>query len=115
LIDEVSVVKLAKLLIRKPIGVKAKETRFGEESFKILDLYCSVINKLELDATTTNFSVGLEIISKDRGQDKFGTIYYLSPHGEPFPVEGPIKNYQMLKVLIWYQSLGMMIFQELSM
>jgi len=92
LIDEVSVVKLAKLLIREPIGVKAKETRFGEESFKILDLYCSVINKLELDATTTNFSVGLEIISKDRGQDKFGTIYYLSPHGEPFPVEGPIKK-----------------------
>ncbi len=97
LIDESSVVKLAKLLIPEPIEVKAEKTRFGEESFKILDLYCSVINELELDSTTTNFSVGLETISKDRGRDKFGTVYYLSPHGEPLPVEGPIKELSDIK------------------
>lgn len=92
LIDESSVVKLAQLLIPGQVKVKAEKTRFGEESFQILDLYCSVINELGLDATTINFSVGLETISNDRGQDKFGTIYHLSPHGEPFPVEGPIKE-----------------------
>jgi len=92
LIDEVSVVNLAKLLLPEPIETEAKETRFGEESFKVLDLYCSVIRKLDIDATTTNFSVGLKITGKDRGRDKFGTIYHLSPYGEPLPVEGPIKT-----------------------
>ncbi|MCK4244008.1 MAG: hypothetical protein KAX20_00095 [Candidatus Omnitrophica bacterium] len=92
LIDESSVVKLAKLLIAKPIEVKAGKTRFGEESFQIMDLYCSIINELEIDATTTNFSVGLEAISEDRGRDKFGTVYLLSLHGEPVPLEGAIKE-----------------------
>lgn len=92
LIDESSVVRLARLLMPKPIEVKVKKTRFGEESSRILDLYCSVINKLELDATTTNFSMGLEITGEDRGRDKYGTVYQLSPHGEPFPIEGAIKE-----------------------
>lgn len=106
LIDEVSVVRLSRLLIPKTVEIKAEKTRFGEESFKILDLYCSVISKLEIDATTTNFSVGLEIISDDQGRDKFGTVYYLSPHGEPLPVEGPIgelsdvKRFDMVSKLV---------------
>ena len=91
LIDEASVVKLAKLLLPEPVEVDVKETRFGEESYKILDLYYSVIEKLRIDATTTNFSVGLKITGRDRGKDKFGTVYHLSPYGEPLPIEGPIK------------------------
>lgn len=91
LIDEISVIRLADLLLPEQVEVKAEKTRFGEESFKVLDLYCSVIEELKIDATTTNFSVGLEIISENRGRDKFGTVYHLSPHGEPFPIDGPIK------------------------
>jgi uroporphyrinogen decarboxylase len=92
LIDEISVIRLAKILMGDKVEVKAEKTRFGEESFKVLNLYCSVVEKLEIDATTTNFSVGLEVTGKDRGRDKFGTVYMLSPHGEPLPVEGPIKT-----------------------
>lgn len=98
LIDEVSVVRLSRLLIPKTVEIKAEKTRFGEESFKILDLYCSVISKLEIDATTTNFSVGLEITNDYQGRDKFGTVYYLSPHGEPLPVEGPIGESSDVKI-----------------
>ena len=92
LIDEVSVVRLAKLLLTDMVEVKEEKTRFGEESYSALDLYCSIIEKLEIDSTTTNFSVGLKVLSEDRGKDKFGTVYYLSPHGEPLPIEGPIKE-----------------------
>jgi uroporphyrinogen decarboxylase len=92
LIDESSVVKIAKLLMPEVTEFKAEKTRFGEESFKVLDLYCSVVNELEIDATTSNFSVGLEIVDGDHGRDKFGTTYKLSAHGEPCPLEGPIKQ-----------------------
>lgn len=92
LIDEASVVKLAKILMPGPMKIKAKKTRFGEEGIPVLDLYCLIINELKLDATTTNFSMGLEIITEDRARDKYGTVYYLSPHGEPMPQEGPIKE-----------------------
>lgn len=92
LIDESSVVKLAKLLMPGSTEVRAEKTRFGEESFKVLDLYCSVVNELEIDATTTNFSVGLETLDENHGKDKFGTTYELSPHGEACPLEGPIKK-----------------------
>ncbi|MGM0368672.1 MAG: uroporphyrinogen decarboxylase family protein, partial [Actinomycetota bacterium] len=89
LIDEISVVNLAKLLF-PDTKAQAKKTRFGEESSKILDLYCSIIGELHIDSTTTNFSVGLKEIDESRGRDKFGTLYYLSTHGEPIPLEGPV-------------------------
>ncbi len=96
LIDEISVARLAKLLFSET-GVEVKKTRFGEESTKILDLYCSVIEEMDIDSTTTNFSVGLKEIDESHGKDKFGTLYYLSEHGEPIPLEGPAKNLEDAK------------------
>lgn len=92
LIDEVSVVRIARRLFPEAGDVKAGKTRFGEESSKVLDLYCSVVDELGIDATTTNFSVGLETIGEDRGRDRYGTVYQLSTHGEPFPLEGAIRE-----------------------
>ena len=91
-INEPSIVKLAKLLVPEAVKVEAAKDRFGEERLEVLDLYCLLVDKLGLDATSTNFSIGTERISEDIGRDKYGTVYYLSEHGEPFPVEGPIKE-----------------------
>jgi uroporphyrinogen decarboxylase len=96
-INESSVVRLAKLLTSEPIEIKAMKDRFGDESFEILDLYYLVVKALELDSTSISFSIGIERISEDLGRDKFGTTYYLSEHGAPFPVEGPIKDRSDLK------------------
>lgn len=91
-INEPSIVRLARLLAPEAVDVEAAKDRFGEERFEILDLYCLVVEKLGLDATCSNFSIGIEPIGEDRCRDKFGTVYYLSEHGEPFPLEGPIKD-----------------------
>ena len=64
----------------------------GEERLEIMDLYCSVVKALDLDATSTLFSTGLKQTGEGRGKDKFGTVWSLSEHGEPLPVEGPIKG-----------------------
>jgi uroporphyrinogen decarboxylase len=91
-INESSIVRLAKILMPEQVKIEAGMDRFGEESLEVLDLYCSLIEELGLDATCTNFSIGIENIGGDRGRDKYGTVYFLSEHGEPTPVDGPIKT-----------------------
>lgn len=96
-INESSIVKLAEVLRPETVEVKATKDRFGEERLEILDLYSFLIKELELDATCTNFSMGLERISENRGRDKYGTLYCLSEHGEPVPVEGAIGSASDIK------------------
>jgi len=91
-INESSLVRIARILRPDAVQIEATRDRFGEERQEILDLYCLVVEELGLDATCSNFSIGLERISEDRGRDKFGTVYRLSEHGEPFPIDGPIKT-----------------------
>ena len=95
--NESSIVKLAKLLRPEAAEVRARKDRFGEESYQILDLYCLIVEELQLDTTSMNFSIGMKITSNSYCQDKYGTIYSLSEHGEPVPVKGPINNLQDLK------------------
>ncbi|MFQ6052398.1 MAG: uroporphyrinogen decarboxylase family protein [Candidatus Hydrothermarchaeota archaeon] len=96
-INESSIVKLAEVLRPETVEVKATKDRFGEERLEILDIYSFLIKELELDATCTNFSMGLERISENRGRDKYGTLYCLSEHGEPVPVEGAIGSASDIK------------------
>jgi uroporphyrinogen decarboxylase len=96
-INESNIVNLAEVLRPGMVKVKATKDRFGEERLEILDLYCFLIKELELDATCTNFSMGLKCISEKHGRDKYGTLYSLSEHGEPLPVEGAIKSASDIK------------------
>jgi len=91
-INESSIINLAKILIPESVKIKAGKDRFGSESVEVMNLYCLLVEELELDATCTNFSIGIEDIGGDRGRDKYGTLYLLSEHGEPTPVDGPIKT-----------------------
>jgi len=91
-INESSVVNLAKILIPESVKIEAGKDRFGSEGVEVMDLYCLLVEELGLDATCTNFSIGIEDIGGDRGRDKYGTTYLLSEHGEPTPIDGPIKT-----------------------
>ena len=96
-INEPVVIRLAKILLPASVELKTSQDRAGEERLEIMDLYCSVIEELGLDATSTLFSTGLKQIGEGRGRDKFGTIWSLSEHGEPLPAEGPIQGLDDLK------------------
>lgn len=91
-INESPIVNLAKLLSLEVSQVKTEKDTFGEEKLSILDVYCLLVKELELDASCYIFSKGLERIDENRVKDKYGTVYGLSEHGEPFPIEGPIKT-----------------------
>ena len=92
LIDEASIIKLAKLLINGSINTENIKTRFGEESHKSLEMHYHLAEKLDLDSFTTYFSTGLNSIDDNIAVDRFGTKYHLSEHGQPLPFDGPIKS-----------------------
>lgn len=92
LIDEASIIKLAKLLIDDSINAENIKTRFGEESYRTLELHCKIAEKIDLDSITTCFSTGLNSIDNNIAIDRFGTKYHLSEHGQPLPFEGPINS-----------------------
>lgn len=91
-INESSVVNIAKILAPETVKIEAGKDKFGSESTEVMDLYCLLVEELGLDATCTNFSIGIEDIGGERGKDKYGTLYMLSEHGEPTPIDGPIKT-----------------------
>ena len=92
LIDEVIIIKLAKLVLGESIDSKNIKARIGEESQRTLKLHCNIAETLELDSITTYFSTGFNNINNNIAIDRFGTKYHLSEHGQPFPFEGPINN-----------------------
>jgi len=69
----------------------------AEGSPEILDLYCLLVKELELDATSYEFSTGLERIGDGRSRDKYGRVYYLSEHGDPVVAKGPIEESSDIK------------------
>jgi len=91
-INESILVRIAEALQPEEVRVQGMKSRFGEERREILDVYCMVVEELGLDATCTTVSTGLNVIGEDLARDKFGTLYRLSEHGEPLPIEGPIKS-----------------------
>ena len=90
-ISESSLVNLAGLL-----GIEtqtaAERDEFGQESTAILDLYCEIVENLGLDVTCASHSIGMEPIDEDHVKDRFGTVYALSEHGEPLPIEAAING-----------------------
>ena len=96
-INEPIIIKLGELLSGGETGEEMAIETWGDESQEILDLYCTVVQELSLDATSYVISTRRKLIDEQRMQDKFGTIYRTSEHGEPFPIQGPIQNRSDLK------------------
>jgi len=105
-INEPIIIKLAELLTGQEVDVEVGAETVGDESQRIVDLYCTVVEELPLDATSYIISTHREVIDGDRVRDKFGTIYKTSEHGEPFPIQGPIQSRSDLKGFDMVSKLG---------
>lgn len=92
-IDEPVVVELARILGLETHRPRTPRTLIhSEETSEVLGLYCLAVRELALDATCLPFSIGLERLTLDRGRDKYGCVYRLSPHGSPMVLDGPIQD-----------------------
>lgn len=96
-INESIIRRLAKLLEIK-LNINDKDENFSGEILETskgseyVELYCEILEKLDLDAICYHFSTGLKKISHKKAKDKYGRIYNLSPHGEPLPAEPLVRN-----------------------
>jgi uroporphyrinogen decarboxylase len=92
-IDEPTVYSLAHHL-----GLDVPETRSGdavlsgEESLETLDLLCTVMVELGIDATWYPLGSGLVPIGDGLARDKCDRVYRLSEHGMPMILSGPIEE-----------------------
>jgi len=105
-INEPIIIRLAELLTGQAADIEVGAETFGDESQEAVDLYCTVVQELPLDATCYIISTRREFIDEQRVQDKFGTISQISEHGEPFPVEGAIASRADLKGFDMVSRLG---------
>src|SRR4030065_86748 len=66
---------------------------------KLLGIQIQFTRALDLDAMNCVFFTGRKRIAggKDLLQDRYGIVYKLSKHGEPFPVDGPVKGPEDMK------------------
>lgn len=98
-IDTPIIHKLAKILrIRAntknhELGRQMSEMLETIKGSKYIELYCDVIEKLNLDAICYHFSIGLEKISQNKVKDKYGRVYNLSRYGAPLPAEPCVKSF----------------------
>jgi len=98
-IDESIMIDLGRILgaSNVPQPRTGEGVLYSETSPEILDLHCFLVKELGLDATSYQFSTGLERIGDNRARDKYGRVYYLSEYGDPVVIEGPIKESSDIK------------------
>jgi uroporphyrinogen decarboxylase len=93
-IDERVLWSMAELLgwdVRPP--QRADEAaRHGEESDQVLDIYCRLVEALEIDGTWSSYSTGLVPRSADWGVDKYGRGFMLSEHGVPAIMDSEVRT-----------------------
>jgi len=63
-----------------------------EEKFKLIGALITFVRELDLDGVTAVSLAPRERIDKDHMKDALGVVYHLSGVGEPYPVDGPIKE-----------------------
>ena len=86
--NESSIVKLGRLLFG---DVQLPERDLPDlapaEAIRLMEVLCAIVEALDLDAVSTVFLTGRRRYKDDYVRDKFGIVYHLSPHGEPYPVD----------------------------
>jgi uroporphyrinogen decarboxylase len=91
--NESSIVKLAKLLFEDAsLPERDLPDLAPHEVVRIVDTLCAIVEALDLDALTSSFLTGRRRDKDDYLRDRFGIIYRLSRHGDPYPVDGPIHD-----------------------
>ena len=91
--NESSIVKLGKLLLGDAsLPERDLPDLTPDEVVRLIDVLCAIFEALDLDAVSTVFLTGRRRYKDDLVRDKYGIVYHLSPHGEPYAVDGPIHD-----------------------
>ncbi len=91
-INEVSII-IAKHFTTNVPEIKLIHEMNLQEQIQLLMTYEMITEELDLDGFTVPTLTGREKVGNNLIKDKLQIISYATSHGEPFPIEGPIKDY----------------------
>lgn len=92
-INESSIVKLGRLLFGETLLPQRDLPDLApDEAARLIDVLCAIVEALDLDASSTVFLTGRKPFDDDHVRDRFGIVYHVSQHGEPYPVDGPVHD-----------------------
>ena len=99
--DVESVIKMGRLFQDDVPELKYDIDYSLDEVYRLYEVQFSFMKELDLDAMYQGFSSGEERIpgSNDLMKNRYGIVYQMSPHGEPFAVDGPVHDPSDLKSL----------------
>lgn len=66
--------------------------RKGDETAESLELYCRVVEALDVDATSNVYNTGLTAVNHEYGEDKYDRGYLLSDNGMPAAVKAAVED-----------------------
>lgn len=97
--NEASIVNVGRWFTQDVPEIKHFVDWTPEDTQKYFDVYFKIIRELDLDAISFVFGAGGNRLSaeSEKFRDDFGVIYMLSEHGDPFPVDGPLKGSDDIK------------------
>jgi len=91
-INEVGIIGIAKHFTENVPEVKLIHEMNLQEQMQLLMAYKVLAEELDLDGFTMPTLTGREDLGNNLVKDKLQIVTKITPHGEPFPVEGPIRE-----------------------
>ena len=89
--DEAVTLGVAELLGLESHG-SVTTLRKGDETKQSVDLYCRVVEALDVDGTSSVYNTGLTAESAHFGRDKYGRGYILSDNGMPAIIDAAVST-----------------------
>jgi uroporphyrinogen decarboxylase len=90
--NEESIIKIARHFTSDVPPLKHLSDMSMEEKIQLFSALCLFVDSLDLDGITLLPLGQREKVGDNCIRDGVGIVYRLSDHGEPFPVDGPIKD-----------------------
>ncbi len=93
--DETVTIGVAELLGLEGHGT-VTTLRKGDETEESVDLYCRVVEALDVDGTSSVYNTDLKAVNEHLGRDKYGRGYILSENGMPAIIEPAVSSLKEL-------------------
>jgi uroporphyrinogen decarboxylase len=90
--NEASIIGIARNFTSDVPALKHVSDMTLEEKVQLFESLCTLVESLDLDGITLLPLGQREKVGENRIRDEAGIVYHLSDHGEPFPIDGPIKE-----------------------
>jgi uroporphyrinogen decarboxylase len=92
--NEASIINMGDYFSKSVPPLKAIIDYTPEETRFLFDVFFKIVEGLDLDAVNFIYTTGARRLaeSSDLFKDDLGVVYRISEHGDPFPVDGPVKT-----------------------